>query len=95
MVSKVLRMGESSTGNELSAWFSLLASEKKVLKALALDVSTIKIFPSEDKMGGMDVFIVLKQDFTSLKKEFWLILASSFSYILLLYSFLQRATSRK
>ena len=69
MVSKVLLMGESSTGNELSAWFSLLASEKKVLKALALDVSPVKIFPSEDKMGGMDVFTVLKQVFNHLMTE--------------------------
>ena len=36
-----------------------------MLKAFALAISSVKKHPSDDKIGGMDKFDVLKQDFVN------------------------------
>ena len=40
-----------------------------MLKAFALALLSVKKLPSDDKIGGMDKFDVLKQNFANLKNE--------------------------
>ena len=58
--SKILHTGESSPSTNVCRWVNLLALEKNALKAFALALSSVKKLPSEDEIGGRDIFVVLK-----------------------------------